>query len=157
MLSSSKGFGVVLFKKLFTRSVFTFLDDWGKSMKRCWVVLIPHASVWTHLPLHLCTSPHTFLFLWPQTHSMLLKMTAEPGQSTTALYSLQSNMRSARLCPSSRQTNWVQSSTFSPLLVFEKQRKKLPTAEGQRSLHNYRICCSVKAYYAMNGFNYYHW
>lgn len=72
-------------------------------------------------------------------------MTTEPGQSTAALYSLQSNNRSAR--PGVLQTDsLVQSSTFSRQLVLKQEEgEALPTvAEGQWSLHNIEIAVLSK-------------
>lgn len=81
---------LVFIKKKETDSSSIRLRLHRKSMKLCWVIYIP-TSVWSHLPLHLCTSPHVwiffFFFLWPQTHSSLLKKTwPEPARSAAALY-----------------------------------------------------------------------
>lgn len=68
------------------------------SVKVCWVVVFPRASVWSHLPLHLCTSPrHFYIFVTTDTLHALKnknKSTATQkltGRSTAALYSLQSD------------------------------------------------------------------
>lgn len=61
-------------------------------------------------------------------------MTTEPGQSTAALYSLQSNKKICEALPVLQTDKLTfQSSTFS----LNKWREKVPIAEGQRSLHNY--------------------
>lgn len=101
VLSGKKDFGASYF--FFFLSFFLFkhsASSWQResSVKVCWVVVFPCASVWSHLPLHLCTSPHHFyIFVTTDTlHALKNKKRKAhtqklTGRSTAALYSLQSD------------------------------------------------------------------
>lgn len=147
-------------------SVFTFSNvlttqgsPWSSVGLFCF-----HVQVFEPTYLSTYALPHIhFLkkFLWPQTHSMLLKKKWPQNQvGRPQHFTLCKAIK--KICealPVLQTDNLTfQSSAFS----LKKWREKVPIAEGPRSLHNYiyikkKNCCSVKAYNAMNCFNYYHW
>lgn len=140
--------------KLMSGSVFPFNSVLitGEVREALLGSFIPHASVWTHLPLHLCTSPHILLLFFVTTDTLhALKMTTDPGQPTTALYSLRSNNRSVSFVRSPDESSCSEQHLLTTACL-EASRGRSCVTHSWRSkvIAQYRNCCSVKAYYAMH-------
>lgn len=162
-VKQQKILGVVLLKKKNSSEIRLRLSlyiqqrpDDGQILEAllgCFVFTCKSLNPPTSPPMHFPT--YIFIFVTTDTlHDLKKKQWPQNQVSRSQHFTLCKAIKDLRgfAHPPDRQ-NFFQSSTFS----LSKWREKLPIAEGQRSLHNYRNCCSVKAYYAMDGFNYYHW